>query len=111
MVEFAWSLPEHMKVRNGIGKWILRELLYQYVPRELVDRPKKGFGVPIAAWLRGPLKEWADDLLSPASLQRTEIFKPEVVLEKWKQHQAGTVDWDKHLWDILNMQAWAIENK
>ena len=77
----------------------------------LVDRPKKGFGVPIAEWLRGPLKEWAADLLSPAALRQTEIFKPELVLEKWKQHQAGTVDWDKHLWDILNMQAWAIANK
>ena len=111
IVEFAWTLPQRMKVRNGTGKWILRELLYQHVPRNLVDRPKKGFGVPIAQWLRGPLRDWAEDLLSESSLKQTEIFKTEPVLEKWKQHQSGTVNWDNHLWDIINMQAWATANR
>jgi len=110
VVEFAWSLPQHMKVRNNQGKWILRNLLYQHVPQQLVDRPKKGFGVPVGQWLRGPLREWAEDLLSNDSLKKTQIFHIEPVRKKWSQHLNEEVNWELHLWDVLTLQQWAINN-
>jgi asparagine synthase (glutamine-hydrolysing) len=104
--EFAQRLPRNYKVREGQGKWLLRQLLYRHVPRELVDRPKKGFSVPLAAWLRGPLKDWAAALLDPVRLRQDGLFHTEPILRKWREHQAGTRDWSTHLWSILMTQAW-----
>jgi asparagine synthase (glutamine-hydrolysing) len=106
IVAFAWSLPTSLKVRNGKGKWLLRSLLHRYVPRELVERPKMGFGVPIDSWLRGPLRQWAEDLLAPSRLEREGFLHPEPIQRKWREHLAGTREWHYHLWDVLMFQAW-----
>ena len=110
IVEFSWRLPERLKVQDGQGKWILRNVLYKYVPKDLVERPKKGFSVPIGAWLRGPLKEWACDLLSTESLNKTNIFKKEPIQQKLQQHLNKETNWELHLWHALRLQAWALEN-
>lgn len=86
VVEFAWQLPLDMKIRNGTGKWALREVLYRYVPRELIERPKKGFSIPLGEWLRGPLKEWAEPLLSEQRLQEEGYFKPKEIRKVWNEH-------------------------
>lgn len=111
VVEFAWKLPLDMKIRGGQGKWILRQLLYKYVPRKLIERPKMGFGVPIDSWLRGPLREWSEDLLSVARLRREGFFHPEPIREKWEEHLSGGRNWQYYLWDILMFQAWLAENR
>jgi asparagine synthase (glutamine-hydrolysing) len=106
VLEFAWRIPMDQKVSGGLGKRILRELLHRYVPRELVDRPKMGFGVPIDRWLRGPLKRWAADLLEPDRLRREGYFEPTAITRKWEEHQAGTRNWQYLLWDVLMFQGW-----
>ena len=106
LVEFAWSLPLHMKIRHGQGKWLLRQLLYRHVPQSLMDRPKMGFGVPLDQWLRGPLKPWAAALIEPARLMREGFFNPTPIQRKWSEHQAGARNWSYHLWDVLMFQAW-----
>jgi asparagine synthase (glutamine-hydrolysing) len=106
VVEFAWRLPLHMKVRGGQRKWVLRQLLYRYVPQRLVERPKMGFGVPIAEWLRGPLREWADNLLRPARLRAEGYLRPEPIAKCWQEHLQGKRDWAYYLWDVLMFQAW-----
>ena len=111
VVEFAWTLPQNLRVRNGEGKWLLTQVLYKHVPKNLIDRPKMGFGVPIGTWLRGPLKDWAEDLLSQHSLKETEIFKPEAIVQRWSEHKSGKVNWEYHLWDVLNPQAWAKHHR
>lgn len=106
VVEFAWRLPLAMKIRNGQGKWLLRRVLYRYVPHELIERPKMGFGVPIDRWLRGPLKEWANDLLDAGRLKREGFLNPDPITRIWREHLNGERNWQYYLWDILMFQAW-----
>ena len=106
VVEFAWSLPLSLKLGKGTGKWILRQVLYRHVPRELIERPKMGFGVPIKDWLRGPLREWAEELLSVERINREGFLNPEPIRAKWEEHLTGRRNWHYQLWDVLMFQAW-----
>jgi len=106
VAEFAARLPLSMKLRNGGGKWILRRVLYQYVPQELIDRPKKGFSLPIAEWLRGSLREWAEELLGESRMRHDGYFHPKIVRKIWEDHLSGQRDFRHHLWALLMFQAW-----
>lgn len=111
IIEFAAALPIEFKLRGRKGKLVLRKVLDSYVPRALIDRPKTGFGLPIDSWLRGPLREWAEELLSPAKLSRYGLLRPEPVRALWDDHMRGTRSWHYHLWDVLMLQAWLEENE
>ena len=106
VVEFAYKLPLSMKIRNGEGKWILKKVLDRYIPRELMERPKMGFGVPIDLWLRGPLRDWAESLLDESRLKKEGFFHAESIRKKWNEHLSGSLNWQYHLWDVLMFQAW-----
>jgi len=106
VVEFAARLPRHLKVRAGKGKWILRTLLARHIPQEMIDRPKMGFSIPLAQWLRGPLRDWAEDLLSEAELKKCGLLDPAPVRKAWTEHLSGRVNRSAPLWAVLMFQAW-----
>jgi asparagine synthase (glutamine-hydrolysing) len=106
VIEFAWRLPMSMKVRDGETKWLLKQVLYKYVPKPLVDRPKAGFAAPIDAWLRGELRDWAEDLLSPGRLADGGYFAIEPIRERWREHLAGEARMGTSLWHVLSFQSW-----
>jgi len=106
IVEFAWQLPMEMKIREGQGKWLLRQVLYKHVPQSLIERPKTGFGVPIDQWLRGPLRDWAETLLSESALKRHGVFNAAPIRKKWAEHLSERHNWQYYLWNILMVQAW-----
>ena len=111
LIEYVCKIPQSLKLRNGQGKWILKKILNQYVPKNLTERPKMGFEVPIDAWLRGPLRDWAESLLNEKKLQQEGYFNPKLIRDKWTEHLSGNRNWQSELWDILMFQAWIDENK
>ncbi len=111
VVEFAWTLPRAMKVKDGKGKRILRQVLQRYVPPSLIKRQKMGFAVPIDEWLRGPLKEWASDLLSPDALKKNGLIDPELVQQVWDEHLSGAKSWPLPIWSVLMLQSWCDAQK
>ena len=110
VVELAWRLPPWLKAREGVSKWLLRRVLARYVPRELFERPKMGFGIPLAAWLRGPLRDWAEALLDPGRLRQGGYLEADAVRLVWSQHLAGWRDHRQLLWNLLSFQAWCDES-
>ena len=110
VMEFAMSLPMSFKINNTGGKYILKELLSKYLPRSIFDRPKQGFALPIEHWLRGPLQDWAENLLDPSKISQDGYFDETVILQKWQDHKAGKHNWQTELWDVLMFQAW-LENQ
>lgn len=110
VIEFSALLPMEFKIRNGVTKWALREILYKHVPKDLIERPKMGFAVPLAEWLRGPLKDWAESLLDEKRLHQEGFFNVEFVRSKWAQHLSGNQNWHHQLWNVLMFQAWLEKN-
>ncbi len=106
VVEFAWTLSPEQKIRNGVGKHMLRQVLYRYVPKNLIERPKVGFSMPVAEWLRGPLRDWAEDLLDANTLRADGILDVEQIRKAWDEHQSGRRNWQYHLWAAIMFQAW-----
>ncbi len=109
LVEFAWRIPQSMKLRDGVSKWILRQVLYRHVPKGLIERPKMGFGVPLDVWLRGPLRDWAETLLAEPRLRSEGFFDPAPIRQKWVEHLSGRRNWQYHLWNVLMFQMWLEE--
>ena len=109
LLEMSLKIPIDFKYRNNQGKWILKELVYKYVPKKIMDRPKKGFDVPISDWLRGPLKEWAYDLLNDTKFADEDLFNLKEINKMWEEHQSGKINWQSNLWSILMFKAWEKE--
>ena len=110
VIKFSASLPIEFKIREGVTKWVVREVLYKYVPKELIERPKMGFGVPLSEWLRGPLRDWAESLLEEKRLHEEGFFNVEFVRKKWSEHLSGRYNWHYQLWNILMFQSWLEDN-
>jgi len=108
--EFASKIPLSMKLKKGVGKLVLRDILYRYVPKELIERPKMGFGVPVAEWLRGPLRGWGEELLNESKLESQGFFYPKVIRKMWSEHLSGVHNWQSQLWAVLMFQAWLEDN-
>ena len=111
IVQFALSLPLEYKIRAGIGKSVLRDVLYKYVPRDMIERPKMGFGVPLAEWMRGELRVWCESLLNENKLKEDGYFNHKVIRKKWNEHLNGNADWHHQLWNVLVFQAWLENNR
>ena len=111
LIEYVWKIPHSLKFRNGQGKWILRQILNQYIPENLTKRSKMGFGIPIDTWLRGPLRDWAENLLNEKRLKEEGFFNPKLIRDKWEDHLSDKRNWQSDLWDILMFQAWIDVNK
>ncbi|MEK6586869.1 MAG: asparagine synthase C-terminal domain-containing protein, partial [Nitrospirota bacterium] len=108
VVEFAWTVPLSMKMKTeGKGKWLVRRVLDRYVPQELIERPKMGFGIPLDSWLRNGLRDWAEALLDESRLRREGYFDPTPIREKWREHLSGQRNWQFALWNVLMFQAWS----
>ena len=110
LVEYSWRLPLHFKYRRGRGKWLLRQVLYNYLPKEMMDRPKMGFGVPIESWLRGDLRDWAEGLLDASTLAKQGFLNVRPIRQMWHEHTNGIRRWHYYLWDVLMFQAWMEAN-
>ena len=106
VVEFSWRLPRAAKIRDGKSKWLLRQVLNRHVPSELVERPKMGFGIPLGDWLRGPLRDWAEALLSEQRLREAGLLDHQLVRRYWQEHIAGRRNWQYLLWDVLMLESW-----
>jgi asparagine synthase (glutamine-hydrolysing) len=106
VAEFAWRLPNNMKIRDGSSKWLLRQLLYKHVPKKIIERPKQGFGIPLGEWLRGPLREWAEYHLSEARIREEGFLHSEPIRRRWQEHVTGRRNWQHFLWNVLMFQAW-----
>lgn len=111
LMELAWTLPFDARIRGRTGKWALREALYRHVPKPLIERPKMGFGVPLDAWLRGPLRDWAESLLDQRRLESEGYFHAQPIRDMWNAHLSGRRNWQHHLWTILMFQAWLDEQR
>jgi asparagine synthase (glutamine-hydrolysing) len=110
IVKFACSLPLKYKLRNGVTKWPLRQVLYKHVPKDLIERPKMGFSVPLASWLRGPLREWADELLNESNLVKQGYLNSTIIRKKWDEHLSGKYNWQYEIWNVLIFQSWLQKN-
>jgi len=106
IMEFAWRLPLSMKVLRGQSKYVLRQVLYKYVPEQLIERPKMGFSIPLDSWLRGPLREWAETLLDESRIKKEGFFDPALIRKKWLEHLSARYNWQHQLWVILMFQSW-----
>ena len=111
VIDLVWSLPLSMKMRDGKGKWILKQVLYKYVPKELIERPKMGFGIPVGDWMRGPLRDWAGALLDESRLRQEGFFDVQFIRLRWQEHLSGKRDWQHFLWTVLMFQEWLEEQK
>jgi asparagine synthase (glutamine-hydrolysing) len=109
VVEFCWSLPASLKWQNATGKWVLRQVLERHVPKQLFERPKMGFGIPVATWITGPLRDWVESLLNENTLRNQDIFDPSRVRRMWKEHESGKAAWGPQLWGLLMFQAWLAQ--
>ena len=110
LIEFVWKIPHSLKYKNNQGKWILRQILNQYVPKKLTERPKMGFEIPLGNWLRGSLRDWTENLLNEKRLQQEGYFNPKLIRDKWAEHLSGKKNWQNQLWNVLMFQAWMDKN-
>ena len=110
VVELSWQIPEAMKTNGTDGKIILRKILADYMPPQLFERPKMGFGIPLSDWMRGPLSTWIEDLINPSMVKKHGILNSDIVWKIWQEHRSGRQDWGYWLWDLVSLQAWLEEN-
>lgn len=111
IIEYAWKMPQVYKMKDGVTKLALREVLYKYIPKKLIERPKMGFGIPLDQWLRGPLKLWVEDLISEEKIRKEGLLNYDLIRDKWNAHLTGKRNWAYHIWDIVMFQAWLEKNK